>query len=162
MTFPISLYFSPGFTMAIALHKHSYVTSTNFFTSGFTLPTRKVSFRSPWKPLWYTVTSTKYKRKLDHDASWSVMTFSNKYHTITNVTVLQWSSIRYAMANHFIDWSATAGGELIIVQRRWITVSLNASFMHYSIDFSCCNTNIACLCSFVQYFSTKLSKLIWV
>ena len=40
------------------LLKHSQVLVTNFLALSLTLPMKKVSLRSPWKSLWYTVTST--------------------------------------------------------------------------------------------------------
>lgn len=36
---------------AIALSKHSRVTSINFLPASSTLPTQNVAFASPWKPL---------------------------------------------------------------------------------------------------------------
>lgn len=43
---------------SMACIRHSYVVWTSFFASSSTSPTKKVSFRSPWKPLWKTVMST--------------------------------------------------------------------------------------------------------
>lgn len=40
------------------LLKHSQVFVTNFLALSLTLPMKNVSLRSPWKSLWYTVTST--------------------------------------------------------------------------------------------------------
>ena len=37
---------------------HSYAVCTSFLLASSTWPTKNVSFKSPWKPSWYTVTST--------------------------------------------------------------------------------------------------------
>ena len=48
---PTSRYNVPGFTVAIAARSELKATSTSFSDDLSTFPTRKVSLRSPWKPL---------------------------------------------------------------------------------------------------------------
>lgn len=42
----------------MARDRHSWVVFTSFLLLSSTFPTKKVSFRSPWQPLWKTVIST--------------------------------------------------------------------------------------------------------
>lgn len=144
--------------MAIAFDKHSWVISTNFLTSGFTLPTKNVSFKSPWKPLWYTVTST--VREGNYEITLiKLKTFLwglKIWVTIANVSILKRSDIRNTMANYFVYRSATASWKVIVIQRRWIAVSFDTSFMDSSVNLSSCYTHLAGTCCFIQYFTTKL------
>lgn len=143
--------------MSMAFDIHSCVTSTNFRTSGFTFPTRNVSFKSPWKPLWYTVTSTvrggKYRVVVWH---YAYVYKDTTYITIAYIAVDKRPGIRYSMANYFINRSTTTRWKLIIIQWRRITVSFNASLVNCFIYLCSCNTYVACTGSFIQNLSSKL------
>lgn len=48
----------------MARAKHSWVVFTSFLLFSSTFPTKNVSFRSPWQPLWKTVISTGKEKSL--------------------------------------------------------------------------------------------------
>jgi hypothetical protein len=49
---------------------------------------------------------------------------------IDDVSILQWTGVRDAMADNFIDWHAKALWKPVVIERRGVHATLNASSKH--------------------------------
>lgn len=70
---------------------------------------------------------------------------------------LQWSCVRYAMANNFVDRCAARCRKIVIVHWTWITVPFDTSLMNNAINFIGCHTNINRFGSLIQHLSAELA-----
>mmetsp|Transcript_18097 Transcript_18097/g.41870 ORF Transcript_18097/g.41870 Transcript_18097/m.41870 type:complete len:207 (+) Transcript_18097:414-1034(+) len=78
---------------------------------------------------------------------------------IANITILQLTIIRYAMTNDFIDRCTNRLWEIVIVERRWIAISLHACLVDDPINLVRGDTRSECLPGNVQYLSSHTAYM---
>ena len=74
---------------------------------------------------------------------------------IHNVPIHQLTHVRNPVANDFIHRGAERLGELMVVERRGVGVSLHSGFMHHSVDFFASRPDLHCGGSSVQHLSAN-------
>lgn len=76
--------------------------------------------------------------------------------TVAQVTVLQFPSIRDAVADDLIDGRATRLGEIAVVERGRVTVPFHARFMDHSIYLICGHSRPHHASTYIQHLPTQL------
>lgn len=54
---------------------------------------------------------------------------------VTNIAILQWPLVGYAVADDLVDTGAARLGEVVIVQWGWVAVAFDCGFVHNAIQF---------------------------
>lgn len=78
---------------------------------------------------------------------------------VTNVAIHQWSLVWDPVADNLIHRSAARFRKTIVVERAWITVTLNTGFVNYSVYFIGGYTYCHSFGGFIEDLSPQLNKL---
>ncbi len=85
-------------------------------------------------------------------------TMVHSYINVANVPIHQWSLVWDPVADNLIHRSTARFRKTIVVQRAWVTVTLNTGFMNYSVYFIGCNAYCHNFGGFIEDLSPQLKK----
>ena len=139
--------------ISMAFFKQSNAVRTNIRESASTLPMKKVSLRSACMPWTNTVTS-----RLMMSPS-SITRSSGMPWQMTSFAELQAAgNVGHAptSSGHRSDVHADRFGEEVVVQRRWVRVTLDAGFVHNFVNVIACHASPQRLTRGVHDFASNL------
>eukprot|EP00529_Nitzschia_sp_RCC80_P001596 CAMPEP_0113512818 /NCGR_PEP_ID=MMETSP0014_2-20120614/39535_1 /TAXON_ID=2857 /ORGANISM="Nitzschia sp." /LENGTH=91 /DNA_ID=CAMNT_0000409187 /DNA_START=510 /DNA_END=785 /DNA_ORIENTATION=+ /assembly_acc=CAM_ASM_000159 len=58
-----------------------------------------------------------------------------RYININNITILDLTVVWDSMADNFVDTRADTFGEVVVIQRGWVTIPFDTCLMDDSVDF---------------------------
>mmetsp|Transcript_17676 Transcript_17676/g.38528 ORF Transcript_17676/g.38528 Transcript_17676/m.38528 type:complete len:258 (+) Transcript_17676:259-1032(+) len=76
---------------------------------------------------------------------------------VDNVSILNFPKVGNAVTNHFIDTGTDTFWEIVIIQRRRITVAFHTSIVHNAINFIRGHAHAQRLSSHIQHFAPHLA-----